>query len=165
MSQTNKTTDYYLTGLRNQHAVEGQATETIQGQLGRMAEYPELHARMQMELEQSRSQAQRLETLLKQHGTDTSTTKEAVTSIIGKVSGVVHMTAKDEVLKNVLAAIGFKAYEIASYKMLMTLAEAAGAAGDSAVLKQSMEEEMQMGDWLGEHLPSIAHAFLQKQAG
>ena len=164
MSQTNKTMDYYLTGLRNQHAVEGQAAETIQGQIGRMAEYPELHARMQMELEQTRGQAQRLETLLKQHGTDTSTTKEAVTSVIGKVSGLVHMTATDEVLKNVLAAIGFKAYEIASYKMLMTLAEAAGAAGDGAVLKQSMDEEMQMGDWLGEHLPSIAHAFLQKQA-
>ena len=164
MSQTNKTTDYYLTGLRNQHAVEGQAAETIQGQIGRMADYPELHARMQMELEQTRGQAQRLETLLKQHGTDTSTTKEAVTSVIGKVSGLVHMTATDEVLKNVLAAIGFKAYEIASYKMLMTLAEAAGAAGDTAVLKQSMDEEMQMGDWLGEHLPSIAQAFLQKQA-
>ncbi len=165
MSQTNKATETYLTGLRNQHAVEGQAIETIQGQLGRMTDYPELHARMQMEMQQAHGQAQRLETLLKQHGTDTSTAKEAMTSVIGKVSGLVHMTATDEVLKNVLAAIGFKAYEIASYKVLMTLAEAAGAPGDSAVLKQSMDEEMQMGDWLGEHLPGITHAFLQKQAG
>ena len=164
MSQTNKTTEYYLTGLRNQHAVEGQAIETIEGQLGRMKEYPELHARMQTELNQTQGQAQRLEMLLKQHGTDASATKEAVTSVVGKVSGLVHVTATDEVLKNVLAAIGFKAYEIASYKMLMTLAEAAGASGDSSVLKQSMEEEMQMGDWLGEHLPSITQSFLQKQA-
>ncbi len=163
MSQTSKTTEYYLTGLRNQHAVEGQAVETIERQLGRMKDYPELHARMEKELDQTRGQAARLETLLKQHGTDVSTTKETVTNIVGKVSGLVHMTATDEVLKNVLAAIGFKAYEISSYKLLMVLAEAAGASGDSAVLKQSMEEEMQMGDWLGEHLPSIAHAFLAKQ--
>ena len=163
MSQTNKTTDYYLTGLRNQHAVEGQAAETIQGQIGRMADYPELHARMQMELEQTRGQAQRLETLLKQHGTDTSTTKEAVTSVIGKVSGLVHMTATDEVLKNVLAAIGFKAYEIASYKVLLTLADAAGASDDKAVLEQSMKEEQEMGDWLGSHLPELVHAYVGQQ--
>lgn len=56
-------------------------------------------------------------------------------------------------LENGLAAIGFKAYEISSYKMLITLAEAADAE-DSPVLDQSMKEEQEMGDWLGSHLPA-----------
>ena len=153
-------TEYYLTGLRNQHAVEGQAVETIEGQLSRMEPYPQLHARMKQEIERSKTQATRLEGLLSKHGTSASAAKETVTSIVGKVSGVVHMTAPDEVIKNVLAAIGFKAYEIASYKTLMATAEFAGMADDAAVLKQSQTEEMEMGDWLGEHLPTFVQQYL-----
>ena len=153
-------TEYYLTGLRNQHAVEGQAVETIEGQLGRMEPYPELHTRMQQELERSRTQATRLEGLLSKHGSSASATKETVTNLVGKVSGMVHMTAPDEVIKNVLAAIGFKAYEIASYKSLMATAEFAGMSEDVAVLKQSQTEEMEMGDWLGEHLPHFVQQYL-----
>jgi len=137
-------TEYYLTALRNQHAVEGQAVETIEAQLSRMEAYPELHARMKQELERSRTQATRLEGLLSKHGTSASNAKETVTNIVGKVSGMVHMTSDDEVVKNMLAAIGFKAYEIASYKALMATAEFAGMTGDAAVLKQSQTEEMEM---------------------
>jgi len=153
-------TEYYLTGLRNQHAIEGQAVETIEGQLGRMADYPQLHVRMKQEIERSRTQASRLEGLLAKHGTTASATKETVTNIVGKVSGLVHITAPDEVIKNVLAAIGFKAYEIASYKTLMATAEFAGMKDDVAVLKQSQTEEMEMGDWLGEHLPAFVQQYL-----
>jgi ferritin-like metal-binding protein YciE len=152
--------EYYLTGLRNQHSVEGQAVSTIEAQLSRMADYPELHAKMQQEIESSKTQATRLETLLSKHGTSASAAKETVTSVVGKVSGLVHVTAPDEVVKNVMAAIGFKAYEIASYKALITMAEAAGAQDDVAVLKQSQTEEMALGDWLGEHLPGFVTQFL-----
>ena len=69
-----------------------------------------------------------------------------MTGAVATVTGFAHITASDEVLKNVLAAIGFKAYEIASYKVLLTLAEAAGAAEDKAMLEQSMTEEQEMGD-------------------
>ncbi len=153
-------TEYYLTGLRNQHAVEGQAVETIEAQLSRMEAYPELHARMKQELDRSKTQATRLEDLLSKHGTSASTAKETVTNIVGKVSGVIHMTSDDEVVKNMLAAVGFKAYEIASYKALIATAEFAGMADDAAVLKQSQTEEMEMGDWLGEHLPGVMQQYL-----
>ena len=90
--------------------------------------------------------------------------KEVVTGTVATVAGFVHAGASDEVLKNVLAAIGFKAYEIASYKVLLTLADAAGATADKAVLEQSSKEEQEMGDWLGSHLPGFTQAYVQKQA-
>ena len=49
------------------------------------------------------------------------------------VAGFAHAAAGDEVLKNVLAAVGYKAYEIGSYKVLVTLAQAAGATEDLAI--------------------------------
>lgn len=164
MSGQNAAMDVYLTGLRNQHAVETQAIGTIKNELGRMEPYPELHAKMQEEMRRSETQAARLDDLLAKHGTSKSAVKEVVTGTVATVAGFVHAGASDEVLKNVLAAIGFKAYEIASYKVLLTLADAAGATADKAVLEQSAKEEQEMGDWLGSHLPGFTQAYVQKQA-
>ena len=164
MNDVNHAMDAYLTGLRNQHAVETQAIGTIQNQLGRMTEYPDLHAKMQEDKERSTMQAARLDDLLAKYGTSKSLAKEAVTGAVATVAGFTHIGAGDEVLKNVLAAVGFKAYEIGSYKVLLALADAAGASGDSPVLEQSMKEEQEMGDWLGSHLPSFVHAYLGSQS-
>ena len=163
MSGPDAVMDLYLTGLRNQHAVETQAIGTIQNELPRMKPYPDLHAKMQADKERSTTQAARLDDLLAKHGASKSLVKEAVTGAVATVAGFAHAGASDELLKNVLAAIGFKAYEIASYKVLLTLADAAGAAGDKAVLEQSMKEEQETGDWLGSHLPDFVHAYLQNQ--
>ena len=164
MSGSNAAMDVYLTGLRNQHAVETQAIGTIQNELGRMEPYPELHAKMQEEKQRSETQAARLDDLLAKHGTSKSAVKEVVTGTVATVAGFVHAGSPDEVLKNVLAAVGYKAYEIGSYKVLLTLADAAGASQDKAVLEQSMKEEQEMGDWLGSHLPSLVHAYVKQRA-
>ena len=163
MSGSSVAMDVYVTGLRNQHAVETQAIGTVQNELPRMKPYPELHARMQQEKERSVTQAARLDDLLAKHGTSKSMLKEVVTGTVATVAGFAHATADDEVLKNVLAAVGFKAYEIASYKVLLTLATAAGAVEDRAVLELSMKEDQEMGDWLGSHLPDFVHAYLEQR--
>ena len=67
-------------------------------------------------------------------------------------------------LKDVLAAVGYEACETGSYKVLIALAQAVGATEDVATLQQSMKEEMQMGDWLGEHLPSFVRRYLVQKA-
>ena len=164
MSGSNVAMDVYLTGLRNQHAVETQAIGTIKNQLGRMEKYPELHAQMQHDFQRSETQAARLDQLLAKRDTTKSATKEAVTGAVATVAGLIHATSDDEVLKNVLAAIGYKAYEISSYKVLITMANAAGASDDVSVLEQSMKEEQEMGDWLGSHLPDITQAYLRMKA-
>ena len=163
MSGNSKTTEIYLTGLRNQHAVETQAIGTIQNQLPRMKAYPDLHARMQQDKERSTEQAARLDSLLARHGFKASLAKEAVTGSVATVAGFVHALSSDEVLKDVLAAVGFKAYEIGSYKVLVTLAQAAGATDDVSVLEQSMKEEQEMGDWLGSHIGPFVQAYLGQQ--
>ena len=174
MRQSNPAMDAYLVGLRNQHAVETQAIGTIQNQLGRMKPYPELHARMQADKERSTTQAARLDELMAKHGTSKSMAKEAVNGTVATVAGFAHAGAGDSMLKDVLAAVGFKAYEVASYQVLLTLAQAAGAqaagaqaagaAGDTSVLRQSMQEEQEMGDWLNSHLTDLVHAYVRQQA-
>lgn len=151
--------DTYITGLRNQHAVETQAIGTIQNELPRMTAYPELHARMEQDKARSTEQAARLDQLLAKHDTGKSLVKEAVTGAVATVAGFVHAPAQDDVIKNVLAAIGYKAYEAGSYKVLATLAEMAGAVDDVPVLHQLKEEEDEMGNWLGGHLPTLLQQY------
>jgi len=163
MAETNIIMETYLTGLKNQHAVETQAIGTIQNELPRMEAYPALHARMKADHARSVTQAARLDDLLAKHGEAKSLAKEAVTGAIATVAGFAHAAAGDGMLKDVLAAIGFKAYEIGSYKSLIVLADAAGVSADRAVLETSMKEEQEMGDWLGEHLPDLVHAYVKQQ--
>ncbi len=162
MTGSERAKDLYLTGLRNQHAVEAQAIETIERELGRIEPYPDLHARMQEEIRRSQTQQARLEAILSSHGTSASTTKEAVTSMVGKVAGMVHLPASDEVIKDLLAAIGYKAYEVGSYKALITMARVAGAAGDVQALEEALREEMEMAEWQMDHLPGIVEAFISR---
>jgi ferritin-like metal-binding protein YciE len=162
MAGSQRAKELYLTGLRNQHAVEAQAIETIERELGRMEPHPELHERMREEIRRSQTQQARLEAILSGHGTSPSTAKETVTSVVGKVAGMVHLPASDEVIKDLLAAIGYKAYEVGSYKALVTLARTAGAPEDVEALEQSMKEEMEMAGWQMDHLPGIVEAFIRR---
>ena len=164
MSDSQTIKDVYLTGLRNQHAVETQAIGTIKNELSRMERYPALHARMEQERQRSTEQAARLDTLLNKHDTSASTAKDVVAGTVATVAGFAHLPASDEVLKNVLAAVGYKAYEIGSYKLLISLAQKAGANDDVSVLEQSMKEEQEMGDWLGSHIPQIVDEYLAQRA-
>lgn len=165
MSVTNtKAMEVYVTGLRNQHAVETQAIGTLQNEIPRMTAYPELHTRMQQDKDRSEQQAARLDQILARHDTKKSLLKEAVAGTVATVAGFAHAPSSDDVLKNVLAAIGFKAYEIGSYKALIALAQAAGASDDMSFLETSMKEEQEVGDWLGSNLPGIVQTYIQQAA-
>ena len=164
MADSNTVMDVYLTGLRNQHLVETQAIGTIQNEMSYMEAYPDLLAKMKTDKQRSETQAARLDDLLARHGSSKSIAKEAIVGAVATVAGFAHIGANDDVLKNVLAAIGYKAYEIASYKALIALAEAAGADQDKGALEQSMKEEQEMGDWLGSHLPDLVRAYLAHKA-
>ena len=156
--------DLFLTGLRNAHAMEVQAAQTIETQLGRYDSYPELHARMAQDLANSKAQAARLETLLAKHGSSESSTKETITSFVGSIAGMVHVTAPDQVIKDVLAAAGYKQYEIAAYTSLIAMARAVGDTDCPAVLEQSLNEEQEMADWLRENTAALATTFMRRYA-
>lgn len=157
-----KAKEAFVQGLRNQHAVEVQAIETIEKQLGRYENYADLHARMQQDLTNSKAQAARLEKLLGQHGTSASGIKETVTSVVGTVAGTVHITADDQVIKDVLSATGYKHYEIASYNALLAMAGAVGDTDCPPVLQESLAEEQDMAQWLQDHTPEIVAAYLHR---
>jgi ferritin-like metal-binding protein YciE len=165
MSQTpERAKDVYIIGLRNQHAVENQAIELLERQIGRLENYPEMAEQMRRHVEESRQQARRIEELLSDLGTSHSSVKDMALSFLGNMLALGHTPASDEVLKNTFANFAFEHYEIASYRSLLTLADCSGHTTGQSVLQQSLQEEEMMAQWIAEHIAPTTLRFIERSA-
>jgi ferritin-like metal-binding protein YciE len=156
--------EVFVSGLRNQHAMENQAIELLERQIGRLENYPEMADRMRQHLEESKQQAARIESLLVDLNTSHSTLKDIVTSLMGNVAALGHASASDEVVKNTLANYAFEHYEIASYQSLLIVAEVAGQQASTSVLQQSLKEEQAMAQWIKDHLKPTMLRYVERYA-
>jgi ferritin-like metal-binding protein YciE len=164
MDATNdKAHDIFITGLRNQHAVEHHAIELLERQVGRLENYPEMSERMRAHIEESKQQALRIEEILASLGTSESTIKDTAMSFVGNLLALGHTTAPDEVLKNTLANFAFEHYEIAAYKSLLVLADTVNTSGRTA-LETSLKEELAMADWIEKHIGATTLRYVERTA-
>lgn len=159
-----KTRDVYIVGLRNQHAVENQAIELLERQVGRLENYPEMRERMQRHIAESKEQARRIEELLSGFGTSHSSMKDAAMSFIGNMMAIGHTTAADEVVKNTFANFAFEHYEMAAYMSLLALADSLGHAAGLSALQASLDEERAMADWIEQHIRPTTLRFVERSA-
>ena len=150
MAQTAK--DILIVGLRNAYALEGQALELTERQSERLEHYPQLRARVQQHLEETRQQQAMVEQCLNQLGTSPSSLKEMAMSLMGNLQAMAHAMAGDEVLKNTFGSYAFEHFEIASYKALIVMAETAGEPQIARTCETILRQEEAMADWLGRHL-------------
>jgi ferritin-like metal-binding protein YciE len=156
--------DTYITGLQNAHALEAQAIQLCNRQVERLENYPEMRERLRQHSQESQRQQQRIDQILQSLGTSPSTLKDIATSITGNLAAIGHAVMQDEVIKNSFANYAFEHFEIASYRALLTMADAAGDSRAPALLKESLEEEVQMARWIEENLDSTTRRYLQLEA-
>lgn len=153
--------DIYLTGLRNAHALETQAVQLLSRQVERLESYPAMADALRRHMQESEVQAKRLEEILQGQGSSPSTLKDMVTGFMGNMAALAHMPAQDEILKNTFANFAFEHYEIAAYKGLLVMAEAAGDSRSPQLLNQSLSEEVRMAEWLGQNLPETVGTYIR----
>jgi ferritin-like metal-binding protein YciE len=156
--------DIYITGLQNAHALEAQAIQLCQRQVERLENYPEMRERLREHLEESRRQQQRIDQILNSLGTSPSTLKDIGTSIMGNLAAVGHAVMQDEVIKNSFANYAFEHFEIASYKALMEMAQAAGDSAAPRLLQQSLDEEIRMAEWIDSNLAPTIRRYMQLES-
>ncbi|MBL6453721.1 ferritin-like domain-containing protein [Belnapia sp. T6] len=153
--------DIYITGLKNAHALEVQAMQLLERQVERIESYPEMVGRMKQHIEESRVQSQRLEQILERFGTSNSSLKDFGTGLMGNLAAMAHAPMQDEILKNTFANYAFEHFEIASYRGLIEMAQAAGDQQGIALLQQSLQEEVQMAEFIGQNLPQTVQKYIQ----
>ncbi|MBX9698848.1 MAG: ferritin-like domain-containing protein [Acetobacteraceae bacterium] len=156
--------DIYITGLRNAHALEEQAVQLLSRQVERLENYPAMTERMRQHIEESRTQQARLEQILDRLGTSHSSLKDMVTGFMGNMAAIAHSVTQDEVIKNTFANFAFEHFEIATYKGLLEMADAAGDGQAPQLLRMSLDEEMRMAQWIDQHLPETVRTYMRLES-
>lgn len=161
-STSTKARDIFIVGLRNQHAVENQAIQLLERQIGRLENYPEMAERMRQHLAESKEQARRIEDLLSGLGSSASTLKDTGLALFGNMLALGHTAAPDEVIKNSFANYAFEHYEIAGYLSLLSLADAIGQSSAKTALNQSLREEESMAQWIADHIGPTTLRYVER---
>lgn len=151
-----------MQGLRNAHAMEKQAIESMENQIDRLQNYPEMQAWVRDHVESSKRQRERIRQCLERHGTDASTLKDMALSIMGNIQELTGSMASDEVIKNAITDYGFKHYEIAAYINLSAAAEAVGDQETKRVSDEIIREEETLANRLKPILPVVMKEYLRR---
>jgi ferritin-like metal-binding protein YciE len=149
--------------LRDAHAMEEQAETMLSGQASRIKNYPELKARIQVHLEETKNQAKRLRACIERRGGSTSTIKDAAAKMVAMGQAMSGLFVGDEIVKGSLASYTFEHMEIASYNILIAAAETVGDSETARVCRQILSEEEAMAAWLMDHLGSTTKQYLSRE--
>ena len=141
--------------------MEMQARELMERQSERLADYPEVLEKVKAHLSETNEQLLRIERCLDDLGESTSTLKDAAQSVIANMMAMGHSIAGDEILKNTFANNAFENFEIAAYRSLLILGDAAGDRGGRPQLEQSLEEEERMASWVAANVEKVTLEHLQ----
>ena len=153
----------FLTGVQNLHALEKEARQLLQRQIERSQNYPEVEQMLRKHLDETNAQEERLDRILDALGSNRSVLKDIVTQLMGNLGAIAHAPAGDEILKNTFANNAFENYEIAAYKSLIAMAEAAGQTQHIAALRQSLQEEERMAQWIADNVETLTRKYLQRE--
>jgi ferritin-like metal-binding protein YciE len=148
--------------LRDAHAMEEQAEQMLSGQASRLENYPQLRARIQQHLAETKSQRERLERCIEQRGTSTSTIKDVAGQLTAMMQSLGGVVAGDEVVKGTLASYTFEHMEIASYRILIAAAKAVGDTTTAQVCEEILREEEAMAQWLADHADETTREYLRR---
>ena len=154
----------FVTGLQNAHAVEQQALAMIDRQLDRLTRYPEIADRMRTHRIETENQIRRLEDVLSSLGERPSSIKDMALGFMGNLAALGHVMAADEVLKNQFVNAAFENFEIASYTSLIALGEAASLPTATALLQETLKEEVAMAAWVQDSLADLTLKYARLRA-
>ncbi len=150
--------------LRDAHAMERQAEQVLEQTARRIEDYPELRARLEHHLQQTRRHADLVRACIERHDASTSAIKDTAASMLGFAQAASGLFVGDEVVKASLASFAFEEMEIAAYKILIAAAERCDDTETKRVCERILREEEEMADWLDGQLPAITRQYLSRMA-
>jgi ferritin-like metal-binding protein YciE len=149
--------------LRDAHAMERATVDTLDHLAERLHRpYPELAARFRQYWQESLGQVERIETCLKELGSDTSTFKDLRSRFIGIARAYAVEVLPDELVKDCLAAYASRHFEIATYISLGAAARKLEQPAVVQMCEENLRQERAMASWLEQEIPEATLEFLRR---
>jgi len=154
----------YLAWVKDAHAMEKQAESMLEKMSGRLEHYPELKARIDQHIEETREQQALVESVIERYDTSSSTFKDAIGKLSAMGQAMGGMMADDEVVKGAISGYVFENLEIGSYTSLIAAAKLVGDSEGVRIFTQIREQEIAMAEWCLQHLPDVTEQFMIRSA-
>jgi ferritin-like metal-binding protein YciE len=156
--------EHLMHWLRDAHAMEKQAIESIENQVDRLQNYPELRNWAHEHVKTARHHRELIKQCIERRGGSASTIKDVAMTVMGKIQELTSTVMADEVLKNVIADYSFKHYQVACYKSLIAAAEEAGDHETKQVCEGILSTDQQMADRLLPYIPQVTREYMRRDA-
>ncbi|RKQ38883.1 ferritin-like domain-containing protein [Enterobacter sp. R1(2018)] len=153
-------TENYHDWLRDAHAMEKQAESMLEKMASRLEHYPDLKARLEQHIIETRQQQQLLNEVIDRNGISNSIVKDAVSKMTAFGQAMGGMMTPDEVVKGAISGYVFEHFEIACYTSLIAAAKLAGDHDGAAVFAKILEQEKAMAEWAITHLADVTEQFM-----
>lgn len=146
--------------LRDAHAAEEHAHTLLMRTAGQIDGYPEFRAGLERHGQESSAQADRIRALLETLGEGPSALKGLAGQITALGQSLSGYVVDDEPVKAALAIASFARTEVASYRILMVAAEAAGQGQIARVAGELLAQEIEFADWVDTQVPEVTRRYL-----
>ena len=158
MSTTKR--DEVIDWLNDAYAMERSIEITLRKQADNEDAHRAVRDRARIHLEETAEHANRITRCLEMLGSSPSSLKTVAGQILELGKGMTTKFARDERVKDFLAAYGTEYFEIACYKSLIAAAQAAGEDEIVPLLEQNLKEDEGMASWLDMNVAGITRDYL-----
>ncbi len=112
-------TEHYHDWLRDAHAMEKQAESMLESMASRIENYPDIKARIEQHISETKHQITMLEEVLDRNGISRSVLKDSMSKMAAMGQSIGGMFPSDEIVKGSISGYVFEQFEIACYTSLL----------------------------------------------
>lgn len=112
-------TEHYYDWLRDAHAMEKQAESMLESMASRIENYPDIKARIEQHISETKHQITMLEEVLDRNGISRSVLKDSMSKMAAMGQSIGGMFPSDEIVKGSISGYVFEQFEIACYTSLL----------------------------------------------
>ncbi|KAA6046571.1 MULTISPECIES: ferritin-like domain-containing protein [Pantoea] len=152
--------EHFIDWVRDAHAMEKQAESMLEKMAARLEHYPDLKARIEQHIDETREQQQLVQSVIDRYDTSRSVIKDAAGKLSAFGQAVGGMMTEDEVVKGAISGNVFENFEIANYTALIAAAEQLNDSESVSIFTRIREQEQAMADWTANHLGNVTKQFL-----
>jgi ferritin-like metal-binding protein YciE len=156
--------DLVISWLNDAHSMENSLIQVLEHRVKDAKDYPQLQARDQQHLEETRRHAELVKGCVERLGGSVSGIKSMMATIFGQVQAPMTGLAQDEIVKNCLTDYAAEQFEVASYTALIAAATQGGDMETVTVCQQILREDQAMSDFILQNLPMVVQNHLRETA-
>ncbi|MGS8546706.1 ferritin-like domain-containing protein, partial [Salmonella enterica] len=133
-------TEHYHDWLRDAHAMEKQAESMLESMASRIENYPDIKARIEQHISETKHQITMLEEVLDRNGISRSVLKDSMSKMAAMGQSIGGMFPSDEIVKGSISGYVFEQFEIACYTSLLAAAKKAGDTASIPTIEAILKE-------------------------